>query len=80
MPKGLGTAGGAEGPVLYGDARPDDSTVSRSLFPACLHTCKHSLHNTKGERKRPGGPARPCHGDEIIAAGAYERKTSPSRR
>jgi hypothetical protein len=47
MPKGLGTAGGAEGPVLYGDARPNDGTVSRSLFPACLHTCKHSLHNTK---------------------------------
>jgi hypothetical protein len=28
----------------------------------------------------PGGPAQPCHEDEIIAAGAYERKTSPSRR
>jgi hypothetical protein len=50
MPKGLGTAGGAEGPLLYGDARPDDATVSRSLIPACLHTCKQSLHNTKSSR------------------------------
>jgi hypothetical protein len=61
MPKGLGTADGAEGPVLYGDARPDDATVSRSLFPACRHTCKHCLHNTEGKRKRARrtGPALP---------------------
>jgi hypothetical protein len=80
MPKGLGTAGGAEGPVLYGDARSDDATVSRSLFPACLRTCKHSLTTRRAKGNGPGGPARPFHGDEIIAAGAYERKASKSRR
>jgi hypothetical protein len=61
IPKGLGAAGGAEGLVLNGNARPDDATVSRSLFPACLHMCKHSLHNKKGQRKRARrtGPALP---------------------
>jgi hypothetical protein len=36
----------ADGPVLHSYARLADATVSRSLFPVCLNTCKHSLNNT----------------------------------
>jgi hypothetical protein len=46
MPVGQAPPAGPAGAVLLGYARLDDATVSRSLFPACLHTCKHSLHNT----------------------------------
>jgi hypothetical protein len=49
MPVGQAPPAGAAGVVLLGCARLDDSTVSRSLFPACLHTCKHSLHNKINE-------------------------------
>jgi hypothetical protein len=59
MPVGQAPLAGAADAVLLGYARLDDATVSRSLFPACLHTCKPSLHNTKGQRKRAteAGPA-----------------------
>jgi hypothetical protein len=55
MPGGQAPPAGAASAVLLGYARLDDATVSRSLFPACLHTCKHSLHNTKGQRIRARG-------------------------
>jgi hypothetical protein len=35
--------------VLFGYARLDDATVSRSLFPPCLQTCKQILCKTKIE-------------------------------
>jgi hypothetical protein len=59
MPEGLGNGGGAEGPVLYGDALPDNATVSRSLFPACLHTCKHSPHYTKKNQQKTWQHGKP---------------------
>jgi hypothetical protein len=45
MPGGLAPPVVGVGAVLFGYARLADATVSRSLFLACLHTCKHSLHN-----------------------------------
>jgi hypothetical protein len=44
--EGVAPPTATSGAAVFGDARPDDATVSRSLFPACLHTCKPRLHNT----------------------------------
>jgi hypothetical protein len=68
MPVGQAPLAGPAGGVLLGYSRLDDTTVSCcSLIPACLYTCKHSLHNTKGQRIRgPGdrpGPATEMSSD-----------------
>jgi hypothetical protein len=55
MPGGLAPPVVGVGAVLLGYARLADATVSRSLFLACLHTSKHSLHNTKSQKIRARG-------------------------
>jgi hypothetical protein len=38
-----------------------DAIVIRSLFSVCLHTCKHSLHNTKGQMEKGQADRPGCH-------------------
>jgi hypothetical protein len=60
MTGGQAPPAGAASAVILGYARLDDATVSRSLFPACLHTCKHSLHNPFMAAAAGGRYCLPC--------------------
>jgi hypothetical protein len=51
MPTGQVPSADAECLVLFGDARLDDAPVIHSLLFVLLHTCKHRLHNSRGQNE-----------------------------